>query len=209
MHHQKENSQEQPERKERQLRTELLEKAKTKFNGVTGEEILFWDILESDFSGHISMANRHKSAYFEKNQALSHFSSIEKGVMKHQKAALAVATGIYVVVVGIAAKLGVSQIAATGLTTLAGLALIYWACRLFATRDQLKLRQHGETWIRHSAARSEYELALMKFLYELPPYAGMGLEKQKRQFQADILDIQQRNQARFEQNMKDLDETSV
>lgn len=212
-------------REESNLRGELLKHGAARFNETENADGLFWRILEAEIDSHVQKVEKNKKLYFSGNSALIRLASVLSGGEKHKKwfGSLAVflfSVFILIMNAGLETWLGpkllsaglddtFTQMVSAGVSIGIGLVLVLLTSRLQSKRSQLQLRRYGETWIRHSAALSEYDVALMRFVHQLEPYDSGSQEVRNKLFQAHILEIRERNQKQFEQNMKELDEYIV
>jgi len=200
-------------------------------------DYLFWKILKAEVHTHAAALKSNKKNYFHQNGLLIFFASLLGGTEKHRvlfsgiPLALASILTMFIYdkmnaegrhlqgVKGAVGKLlaifsvtdseTVSSVAAVIFTAAAGFFLAALSFYNLSKRSHLRLRQYGETWIRHSVALSEYELTLMRFAYDLAPYDTGTPVAQNKLFQAEILDIRKRNQKQFETNMKKMEEASA
>ena len=72
-------------------------------------------------------------------------------------------------------------------------------------KQRIKLRNYGETWVRHEATVAKLELEMFKYLRRLGEYGDLNVAcGDSRFFEERILKILEANEEIFQNNMKDI-----
>lgn len=88
---------------------------------------------------------------------------------------------------------------------------VYYVILIILTRifsRWINVKKYQETWIRHSAHRYELEEEIVKYIEKMEDYKGLNIEERKKTFKKNILKIWDKNQKKFEKNMKNEEELS-
>lgn len=189
------------------FRKQTLEAAKQKFSPSGTAEQQFWTLLELSVKIHEGGNDHNRENYFDQNTDTSRIASISGLKENFQSILLGIfRAGLLAAGVFHAVDWANSASVFNRYALILEIILLILSFFFKTKRTRLKLRRYGETWIRHSTALSEYDLELMRFVYGLAPYDSGPPQIQRKLFQEKILSIQQRNQKRFEENMKKLEE---
>lgn len=88
---------------------------------------------------------------------------------------------------------------------------VYYIILMILTRifsRWINVKKYHETWIRHSAHRYELEAEIVQYIEKMEDYKGLNIEERKKTFKKNILKIWDKNQKKFEKNMKNEEELS-
>lgn len=89
--------------------------------------------------------------------------------------------------------------------------MVYYVILIILTRifsRWINVKKYQETWIRHSVHRYELEEEIVKYIEKMEDYKGLNIEERKKTFKKNILKIWDKNQKKFEENMKNEEELS-
>ena len=67
----------------------------------------------------------------------------------------------------------------------------------------INVKKYQETWIRHSTHRYELDEEMFKFVEKMECYEELNIEERKKVFKGNILKLWNKDQKKFDENMKD------
>lgn len=173
----------------------------------------FLNEIERWINYHAEQANLHKKKYFSSNMKISKWKSIEIG---GEKVGKLINVGISIigitVIVKVITNIWNTGIGETGKIIVSFLLIVALASyfTVFFSKEtkqrEARLRQYGETWIRHIGTWWELKQELIMYLYELGKYTQKTESMQKQLFMERMVEIENADMKQFEKNMEDIQE---
>ena len=181
-----------------------------KLRVISPEEEIFLIFVGNTYIQTLKKRNRNKDMYFSLQAKASGYQSLKKIFTEiyNQKTALA----------GMIAYLGNGALATykeelyKDTFTLINIVLLaffvlgvilFILLRANEYEAEITLRKYGETWVRHEKTIFGIENAMCEYVLNLGEYANASSpEQEKERFMNQILSVMQRNEDKFQSNMK-------
>lgn len=90
-----------------------------------------------------------------------------------------------------------------GIFLIIGAIATFWLFHVY--KGEAKVRQYGETWIRHEAFVYNFRREMLMYDEEIGDYKGKSLEEKKDIFKNNILSVLDQNEKKFQENMCDIE----
>lgn len=181
---------------------ELLEKIQDDF-----EKTTFFKCMKSAYRYSSKEAQDNKQNYFDYQEKASHYKAVKSmfEAIYNQKVVITTILGMFgtYIIQVISNSTAWEMIVILGIMIILGIAGFIYIQALRYERE-IAVREYGETWVRHEAMVYNINREMLKYIENLGEYCGEEESEKKKIFQENILSILDKNEEKFQENMKDI-----
>lgn len=172
-----------------------------------GDFEIFFRCMESAYNYSSKESYENKQKYFDCQKKVARYNAVKNifGTIYNQKVVITGILGMfstYIIQV-------ISNSTARGIIVILGIMIVlgivgFIYIQALRYEREIAVREYGETWVRHEAMVYNLNREMLKYVGNLGEYYEKKESEKKKIFQENILLILDRNEEKFQENMKDI-----